>query len=102
MSDPMSQVFIAAIGLPSPWRVEQVRFEPQANEIHFDVVCDAKTLPSGGEQMDGSAVLEYFAPLQTWLVEQNKGKACGWSGEAKPAAPAPAMHEQEISSPALR
>jgi len=21
------------------------------------------------------------------------GKACGWSGEAKPAAPAPAMHE---------
>ena len=43
--------------------------------------------------MDGSAVLEYFAPLQTWLVEQNKGKACGWSGEAKPAAPAPAMHE---------
>jgi peptidyl-dipeptidase A len=33
---------------------------------------------TGGEQMDGSAVLEYFAPLQAWLVEQNKGKTCGW------------------------
>ena len=44
---------------------------------------------TGGEQMDGSAVLEYFAPLQTWLVEQNKGKTCGWSGEAVAATPAP-------------
>ena len=33
---------------------------------------------TGGEQMDGSAVLEYFAPLQTWLQEQNQGKTCGW------------------------
>ena len=33
---------------------------------------------TGGEQMDGSAVLEYFAPLQEWLVKQNEGKACGW------------------------
>ena len=33
---------------------------------------------TGGETMDASAVLEYFAPLQTWLVEQNKGQSCGW------------------------
>lgn len=33
---------------------------------------------TGGEQMDASAVLEYFAPLQSWLEEQNKGKTCGW------------------------
>jgi peptidyl-dipeptidase A len=33
---------------------------------------------TGGEQMDASAVLEYFAPLQAWLKEQNEGKACGW------------------------
>jgi len=33
---------------------------------------------TGGEQMDASAVLEYFAPLKTWLDEQNKGKSCGW------------------------
>ena len=34
---------------------------------------------TGGEQMDAGAVLEYFAPLQTWLKDQNKGKTCGWS-----------------------
>ena len=41
--------------------------------------------------MDASAVLEYFAPLQTWLKEQNKGKTCGWkpAGTAVAAAPAP-------------
>ncbi|MFN7520245.1 MAG: M2 family metallopeptidase [Lysobacteraceae bacterium] len=36
---------------------------------------------TGGEQMDASAVLEYFAPLQAWLKEQNAGKACGWPAE---------------------
>ena len=30
---------------------------------------------------DASAILDYFAPLNAWLVEQNRGKPCGWSGE---------------------
>ena len=34
---------------------------------------------TGGEKMDASAVLEYFAPLQGWLKRQNAGKQCGWS-----------------------
>ncbi len=38
---------------------------------------------TGGEQMDASAVLEYFAPLKTWLEEQNKGKTCGWEPATK-------------------
>jgi peptidyl-dipeptidase A len=33
---------------------------------------------TGGEKMDGSAVLEYFAPLQEWLKQQNEGQSCGW------------------------
>ncbi len=33
---------------------------------------------TGGESMDASAVLEYFAPLQAWLTEQNEGKSCGF------------------------
>ena len=28
--------------------------------------------------MDAGAMLEYFAPLQKWLDEQNKGKEVGW------------------------
>ncbi len=34
---------------------------------------------TGGGKMDASAVLEYFAPLQGWLKQQNAGKQCGWS-----------------------
>jgi len=26
--------------------------------------------------MDAGALLEYFAPLDSWLSEQNKGEAC--------------------------
>ena len=25
-----------------------------------------------------TAILDYFAPLQKWLEEQNKGQKCGW------------------------
>jgi peptidyl-dipeptidase A len=38
---------------------------------------------TGGEKMDGTAVLEYFAPLQTWLKQQNEGQSCGWQPAAK-------------------
>ncbi len=41
---------------------------------------------TGTEKMDGSAVLEYFAPLQEWLKQQNEGQRCGWQ-----PAPAPAQ-----------
>src|SRR5690554_1597417 len=44
---------------------------------------------TGGEQMDASAVLEYFAPLQEWLKQQNEGKTCGWQAPATAASPAP-------------
>ena len=33
---------------------------------------------TGERQMDASAMAEYFAPLKTWLDEQNKGRKCGW------------------------
>ena len=47
---------------------------------------------TGSEQIDGGAVLEYFAPLQEWLKQQNAGKQCGWEQTpvaAAPATPAP-------------
>ena len=40
---------------------------------------------TGGEKMDASAVLEYFAPLQDWLKQQNAGQTCGWQAPAKGA-----------------
>jgi len=33
---------------------------------------------TGKEEMDASAIIDYFAPLYAWLQEQNKGKTCGW------------------------
>jgi peptidyl-dipeptidase A len=33
---------------------------------------------TGQTQMDATAIRDYFAPLQKWLDEQNKGKAVGW------------------------
>jgi peptidyl-dipeptidase A len=33
---------------------------------------------TGERDMDASAILEYFAPLQAWLEAQNKGETCGW------------------------
>ncbi len=33
---------------------------------------------TGQREMDATAILEYFAPLKTWLETQNKGQTCGW------------------------
>ncbi len=39
---------------------------------------DALAELTGQRNMDATAILEYFAPLQKWLEEQNKGQQCGW------------------------
>ncbi len=39
---------------------------------------EALTAISGETAMDPSALVEYFAPLQAWLRDQNKGQTCGW------------------------
>ena len=33
---------------------------------------------TGKEEMDATAILDYFAPLQKYLDEQNEGRQCGW------------------------
>jgi peptidyl-dipeptidase A len=33
---------------------------------------------TGSPEMDAGAMLDYFAPLQQWLEEQNAGRDCGW------------------------
>jgi peptidyl-dipeptidase A len=47
------------MGLSRPW--------PEALEVM-----------TGQREMDATAILDYFAPLKTWLEEQNKGRTCGW------------------------
>jgi peptidyl-dipeptidase A len=39
---------------------------------------DAMEAITGQRSMDGNAIIDYFAPLNAWLKEQNQDRSCGW------------------------
>jgi peptidyl-dipeptidase A len=39
---------------------------------------DALEALTGERELDATAIRDYFAPLQTWLDEQNENRSCGW------------------------
>ena len=39
---------------------------------------EAYKVLTGSEQMDATAILDYFAPLHVWLKDKNQGKQCGF------------------------
>ena len=39
---------------------------------------DALEAFTGTREISGKPMLEYFAPLQAWLEQQNRGRQCGW------------------------
>ncbi|OHC96717.1 MAG: peptidyl-dipeptidase [Sphingomonadales bacterium RIFCSPLOWO2_12_FULL_63_15] len=39
---------------------------------------DALQTFTGTRTISGKSMTAYFAPLQKWLIQQNKGKSCGW------------------------
>ena len=39
---------------------------------------DALEVVANSREMDATAVVDYFAPLKSWLDEQNQGRECGW------------------------
>jgi peptidyl-dipeptidase A len=39
---------------------------------------EALKVLTGEDRMDATAIVDYFAPLKTWLDAQNKGQKCGW------------------------
>ena len=39
---------------------------------------DALEALTGERRMESKGLLEYFAPLQRWLDEQNRGHPVGW------------------------
>ncbi len=41
----MKELFTAALGISAPWKVADVRFEPEAHAVHFDIACEATRLP---------------------------------------------------------
>lgn len=39
---------------------------------------EAYKVLTGSEQMDATAIIDYFAPLHAWLKDKNQGKQCGF------------------------
>ena len=39
---------------------------------------EALEVATGQRQMDATAIIDYFQPLNEWLQVQNKGQQCGW------------------------
>jgi peptidyl-dipeptidase A len=39
---------------------------------------DALEMLTGQREMDATAIIDYFAPLKSWLDQQNEGESCGW------------------------
>jgi peptidyl-dipeptidase A len=39
---------------------------------------EAMQAMTGQPDMDGSAIIDYFEPLNDWLKVQNKDQQCGW------------------------
>ena len=39
---------------------------------------DALEAFTGERDVDAGAMLDYYAPLDRWLTEQNRGESCGW------------------------
>jgi peptidyl-dipeptidase A len=39
---------------------------------------EALKVVTNQDRMDATAIIDYFAPLKTWLDQQNKGQKCGW------------------------
>ncbi len=76
-----------ASGFKGPLHELQLRQQPGSRQALLgDAGARAPSQPwpatlkelTGGETDGRRAVLEYFAPLQTWLQEQNKGQTCTW------------------------
>lgn len=39
---------------------------------------EALKVVTGEDRLDASAIIDYFAPLKSYLDEQNQGRTCGW------------------------
>ena len=54
-----------------------LRSDPPDRITHVRIGRNGSVV-AGTDRMDATALTDYFAPLQKWLDEQNRGKAVGW------------------------
>jgi peptidyl-dipeptidase A len=78
----------AAAGFNGPLHECSVAGNSEAGKRFWAMLQEGSSQPwpdtlaklTGTREMDASAIIEYFAPLKTWLDEQNAGQQCGWEG----------------------
>jgi peptidyl-dipeptidase A len=76
----------AAAGHTGPLSECSVYGNAEAGKRFRDMLASGSSQPwqdtleklTGTRQMDAGAITEYFAPLLSWLEQQNQGKTCGW------------------------
>jgi peptidyl-dipeptidase A len=75
-----------AAGFEGPLHECDVYGNTEAGKRFMDVLAQGASRPwqetleklTGTREMDGAALIEYFAPLMDYLGEQNQGLSCGW------------------------
>lgn len=80
------QALCSAAGFDGPLHDCNFYGNAEAGERYWAMLAAGNSQPwqetmrelTGTDRMDGNAVLEYFAPLRSWLETQNEGQACGW------------------------
>ncbi|MFK8015513.1 MAG: M2 family metallopeptidase [Gammaproteobacteria bacterium] len=73
-------------GVDAPLNECSIYGNEVAGKRFMDMLALGRSVPwpealeklTGQSQMDGSAIIDYFAPLMSWLGEQNQGRSCGW------------------------
>lgn len=78
-----------ASGFKGPLHECDVYGNKEAGKKFMDMLAAGASKPwpetlqtlTGGKEMDGSALIEYFQPLMGYLKEQNQGATCGWGGK---------------------
>ena len=73
-------------GFKGPLHECDIYGNPEAGKRFMDMLAAGASRPwqetleklTGTREMNGTALIEYFAPLRQYLKEQNAGQSCGW------------------------
>lgn len=79
-----------AAGFDGPLHECDIYGNEAAGKKFMDMLAQGASQPwqqtmemlTGSPEMDGSALIEYFAPLMDYLKQQNEGLSCGWEDAA--------------------
>lgn len=89
-----TDLFTVALGLQAPWEVQDIRFEPESGEIHFDLACQTKRLACPGCGQGGQPIHDrqertwqhlHFFQYRAYLHAKVPRVACGSCGKVTQA-----------------